>query len=159
MSEIFTIGYGNRPIGDFISLLQRYGVDLVVDSRSIPYSRFHAAYRKKALQDHLEKAGIHYLFLGDSLGGKRTEPDCLTDGKVAPRLVWAKESFRAALEQVIRAAQEGHVLALMCAELRPGQCHRAWMLAPPLEESGLAVLHIDETGGLKTTAEVLGWFQ
>ncbi len=42
--------------------------------------------------------------------------------------------------------------------LRPDQCHRSWMLAPPLEARGIEVLHIDEQGAIKTQAEVRGWF-
>ena len=159
MATIFTIGYGNRSIDDFINLLNHYGVNLVVDARSTPFSRFQANFRKKALQEHLEMAGISYLYLGDALGGKHVDPDCLVGGQVDLERVWAKDSFRAALGQVAQAVQAGQVPALMCAELRPGQCHRAWMLAPPLEANGFTVLHIDEAGGLKTTGEALGWFR
>ncbi len=155
---IYTIGYGNRSPADFIDLLRQYGVDLLVDTRSVPYSRFQPGFRKKALQDRLEEAGIGYVYLGDALGGKHIDPDCLVDGRVDPERVWAKESFRTALGQVMQAAQEGRVPVLMCAELRPEQCHRAWMLTPPLEAAGFAVQHIDEHGTLKTTGEVLGWF-
>jgi uncharacterized protein (DUF488 family) len=158
MPAIYTIGYGNRSIGDFIDLLRHYGVDLLADSRSAPTSRFQVNFRKKALQAHLEEAGISYLYLGDALGGKRVDPDCQVDGKIDLDCLWAKESFRAGLAQIAQAAQAGRGVALMCAELRPEQCHRAWMLAPPLEKEGFAVLHIDERGGLKTTGEVLGWF-
>ncbi len=159
MATHYPLGYGNRSIADFLNLLNHYGVDLVIDARSVPFSRFQANFRKKALQEHLERAGIAYLYLGDALGGKYVDPDCLVDGQVDLERVWAKEPFRAALGQVMQAVREGRVLVLMCAELRPEQCHRAWMLAPPLEASGFTVQHIDEHGDLKTTGEVLGWFQ
>jgi hypothetical protein len=38
---IYTIGYGNRSIGDFVKLLQNYEIKFQVDIRSQPYSRFN----------------------------------------------------------------------------------------------------------------------
>jgi len=154
--SIFTIGYGNRSISDFIDLLHRYGVKLLVDIRSLPNSRFQVNFRKKALQEYLGKAGVQYLYLGDVLGGKRVDPDCLVDGQVDLDCLLAKETFQAALGQVEENALAGFRPVLMCAELRPEKCHRVWMLTPPLEARGLEVLHIDEHGDLKTTQEVLG---
>jgi uncharacterized protein (DUF488 family) len=154
---IYTVGYGNRSIGDFIDLLRQYSIQLLIDTRSIPYSRFQVYFRKQALQKQLEAAGINYLYLGEVLGGKRVDPDCLVNGKPDLDCLLQKESFRGGLDQVEALAQSGTVVALMCAELRPQNCHRVWMLTPPLEARGLEVLHIDEVGGLKTTKDVSGW--
>ncbi len=156
--NVYTIGYGNRPIGDFLDLLRRYGITCLVDTRSLPYSRFRPDFRKKALQEHLERAATQYLYLGDALGGKRIDPDCYVNGELDLSLLFGKETFQTAIEQVAEMARKGIRLVLMCAELRPDQCHRSWMLAPPLEERGLDVLHIDEHGELKTQQEVRGWF-
>jgi hypothetical protein len=60
---IYTIGYGGRPISDFIDLLRQYGIRRLVDIRSLPTSRFRPDYRKAALQAHLEGAGIEYIFM------------------------------------------------------------------------------------------------
>ena len=155
---IYTIGYGNRPIGDFLDLLRRYGVECLVDTRSLPYSRFRPDFRKKALQEHLEKNGFQYLYLGEALGGKRIDAECYVDGVLDMARLTAREDFRAAIGQVAAEAQAGRHLVLMCAELRPDQCHRSWMLAPEMESRGFEVLHIDERGELKTQAEVRGWF-
>jgi uncharacterized protein (DUF488 family) len=156
--ELYTIGYGNRAIGDFIDLLRRYGVEVLVDTRSIPYSRFRPDFRKKALQQHLEAAGIGYLYLGDALGGKHVPEDCIVNGKVDLERLSENLEFQTALAQVEAMARAGQSLVLMCAELRPENCHRTWMLAPVLHTRGLSVRHIDERGDLKTQEEVLGWF-
>jgi uncharacterized protein (DUF488 family) len=155
--QIFTIGYGNRAISDFLDLLRHYSIQLLVDTRSIPYSRFQVNFRKQALQKHMEGAGVGYLYLGEALGGKKVDPDCLVNGKPDLNCLLKKESFVAALDQVAAQSSSGVLLALMCAELRPESCHRAWMLAPALESRGFEVLHIDERGSLKTTREVTGW--
>ena len=39
MNEIFTIGYGGRKTDEFVSLLNEYDIDTLVDVRSQPYSR------------------------------------------------------------------------------------------------------------------------
>ena len=156
---IYTIGYGNRPITDFLELLRHYGVQTLVDTRSVPTSRFRPDFRKKALQEHLEKAGFQYLYLGEALGGKRVDPDCVVDGKVDLERLYTKDAFQAAFAQVEELSRQGEVLALMCAELRPEKCHRVWMLSPLLIAHGFEVLHIDEAGGLKTQEEVVGWFE
>jgi uncharacterized protein (DUF488 family) len=156
---IYTIGYGNRPIGDFLELLRRHGIECLVDTRSLPYSRFRPDFRKKALQEHLEKSGIRYIYLGDHLGGKRIDQDCFIDGELQLSLLYQKESFQAALRQIEEIASQGTHPVLMCAELRPENCHRSWMLTPPLEKHGFEVLHIAERGELKSQREVRGWFE
>lgn len=145
---IYTIGYGNRPIEAFLGLLRHYGVDVLVDARSVPYSRFRPAYRKQAFQASLEAAGVQYVYLGDVLGGKLVDPSCLVDGQVDLEKLYALPSFQAGIEQVAALLAAGRTPALMCAEQKPAGCHRYWMLTPPLAARGLSVLHIDETGGL-----------
>jgi uncharacterized protein (DUF488 family) len=151
---IYTIGYGNRPIITFLDLLKRYAIAYLVDTRSIPYSRFRPDYRKKALAAHLDEAGIGYLWLGEALGGKLLDPQYLVDGQLDLERFAAREDVRAALDRIENGFRQGHQLALMCAVLRPENCHRAWMLAPLLLARGLEVLHIDEQGDLKTQTEL-----
>jgi uncharacterized protein (DUF488 family) len=146
---IFTIGYGNRPITDFLNLLRHYGIDTLVDTRSLPYSRFQPAYRQKAFRAHLESVGIDYVYLGEPLGGKKVDPDCLLpDGAVDLDCLYAKPAFQQALAQVMDLERQGRTPALMCAELRPENCHRYWMLSPPLVQAGFEVVHINASGGV-----------
>lgn len=152
--EIYTIGYGGRAIGDFIGLLKRYGIQALVDARSMPYSRFRPDYRKKLFQQHLEGAGIEYRYMGEALGGKLLDPQYVIDGKVDVERLQEREDVRAALDQIEAAVRAGELLAMMCAEQRPEQCHRAWMLAPMMLGRGIEVLHIDERGELKTQEQL-----
>ena len=158
----YTIGYGIRAIGDFIDLLRRIQVECLADTRSMPYSRFRPDFRKKALAEHLARAGIDYWYVGEALGGKKVDPACLVNGEVDLKKLYALPAFREAIDRVAERAAEaqarGQALALMCAEQRPEACHRAWMLAPPMEARGFSVRHIDERGALKTQSEVQGLF-
>ncbi len=148
--EIYTIGYGNRAIGDFIALLKRYGIQALIDARSIPYSRFRPDYRKKLFQSHLEGAGIDYRYMGEPLGGKLLDPQYVVDGKLDVERLQERADVRSALDLIEASVRAGEHLALMCAELRPEQCHRAWMLGPMMLNRGIDVQHIDERGELKT---------
>lgn len=153
--QIYTIGYGGRAIGDFLDLLKRFGIETLVDTRSIPYSRFRPDFRKQALQKHLETAGFQYLYMGDALGGKKIPEDCIVDGVVDLARLAENEAFKTALAQVEEMVRQNQSLVLMCAEQRPEACHRAWMLGVLLHQHGFEVLHIDEVGGLKTQEEVV----
>jgi uncharacterized protein (DUF488 family) len=109
---------------------------------------FRPDYRKQAFQAHLLAAGFEYRYLGDVLGGKHVDPAAMRDGQLDLPSLYALPAFRAGLDEIEAAARAGRTPALMCAELRPAACHRYWMLAPPLVERGLEVLHIDEFGGI-----------
>ena len=67
---IFTIGYGAREIDAFIAALQQQHIEFLIDVRSRPYSRYKPDFSRDALEGHLRRAGIRYVFLGDSLGGR-----------------------------------------------------------------------------------------
>ena len=80
---IFTIGYGAREIDAFIAALQQQHIEFLIDVRSRPYSRYKPDFSRDALEGHLRRAGIRYVFLGDSLGGRPADPTCYdADGKV-----------------------------------------------------------------------------
>ena len=70
---IFTIGYGTRPLPQFIDTLQSHGVAYLIDVRSQPYSRYKPEFSKKALAAALKKAGIQYVFMGHNLGGRQLQ--------------------------------------------------------------------------------------
>jgi len=71
---IHTIGHGDRTIEDFIDLLRRYGIALVVDVRSQPYSRWVPQFNRELLIHDLHHAGIKYHFMGNTLGGRPADP-------------------------------------------------------------------------------------
>ncbi|MBD3842282.1 MAG: DUF488 domain-containing protein, partial [Campylobacterales bacterium] len=63
-----TVGHSVYPIEEFIKLLNHNKINCIVDVRSSPYSKFASQYNREILSDELRKAGILYLFMGDSLG-------------------------------------------------------------------------------------------
>ena len=73
---IYTIGYGSRSIEQFVEVLQRYKIAYLVDVRSAPYSRYKPEFSKVELASELQRHGIRYLFMGDTLGGRPNDENC-----------------------------------------------------------------------------------
>jgi uncharacterized protein (DUF488 family) len=152
---IYTIGYGNRPIEEFVALLRRYEIEYLVDVRSHPYSRYRPEFRKEDLQAYLELFGIQYVFAGDQLGGRPRDTDCYTGTQVDYDKLRKKDFYQAGIERLQMAWAQDARMALMCAELRPQHCHRALLIGQTLADRSFTVLHIDGSGELKTQAEVM----
>lgn len=60
---IYTIGYGNRKSKDFISLLKKHGINIVVDVRRFPVSKY-PGFAKEELEKALLKHGIRVYVHG-----------------------------------------------------------------------------------------------
>ena len=154
-TPLYTIGYGSRTLEEFLALLQAHRIEYLVDVRTAPYSKFKQEFNKDLLQHHLEKAGLHYLFMGDSIGGQPKDPACYTDGKVDYDKVRARPYFQAGIERLKKAFAQQQRLALMCSEGRPEECHRSKLIGETLAEAGIPVCHLDENGQLLTHQQVI----
>ena len=146
---VYTIGHGALEIELLISRLQRWGVDLLVDVRSAPYSRRHPQHSRPALSSSVSAVGIEYLFLGKHLGGRPQDPDARTDGRVDYRKIARLPAFLAGIERVLTERECGRRLALLCAEASPLGCHRALLVAPAVAARGAPVLHILASGDIQ----------
>ena len=152
---LFTVGYGARTLEEFLAVLKTNAIEYLIDVRTAPYSKFKPEFSKDLLQYHVERAGIHYLFMGDALGGQPKDPACHTDGKVDYDKVRAQPWFQKGIERLRKAFEQQHRVALMCSEGRPEQCHRSKLLGEALAAAGIPVGHIDDDGGLLTQAQVI----
>jgi uncharacterized protein (DUF488 family) len=153
--SLFTIGYGGRTFEQFMAALKANRIEYLIDVRTAPYSKFKPEFSKDLLQYHVERAGIHYLFMGDALGGQPKDPACHTDGKVDYDKVRSQPWFQKGVERLRKACEQRHRVALMCSEGRPEQCHRSKLIGEALAAANIPVCHIDEDGGLLTQAQVI----
>jgi uncharacterized protein (DUF488 family) len=130
MSEtIYTIGHSTHPVEEFIRILNAYGIEEVIDVRTIPRSRHNPQFNEEALREELRAHGIGYIRLA-SLGGLRHR------AKTSVNSAWKNASFRGyadymqtlefagAIDELIGLAKEKR-LAIMCAEAVPWRCHRS----------------------------------
>jgi len=152
---ILTVGYGLREGDEVIALLRRHGVNYVGDVRSVPYSRRRTEFSREPFERLLRSAGLRYVFLGETLGGRPDDSACYdADGHVDYDRCRTASSFLSGIERVETAYRDGHRLALLCSEARPTDCHRSKLLAEMLVERGVPVSHIDETGELVEHGEI-----
>jgi len=133
MRKIYTIGYGNRKFEDFVALLERFGIKLVIDVRRFPTSKW-PEFVKENLQSSLPARGIGYTHLRE-LGGYRGGYERYTQ----------TPEFKRALEELVELASE-EPSVIMCVESYPSACHRRFV-AKELEKLGWEVVHI--IGGKK----------
>ncbi len=145
---IYTIGHSNHAREAFMALLMRHQITALADVRSVPYSRRHPDYNREVLKEWLKPPEIAYVFLGEQLGGRSQAPADFTTSQIDYRRLKTKPSFAEGLER-LRQGMTRYRIALLCAEKDPLNCHRGWLLAPELEDRGMAVCHILADGRLE----------
>src|ERR1700683_1304442 len=147
-APVYSIGYSNRSIEQFLALLRENSVTAIADVRSQPFSRSNPAFRQDLLRDVLRSAGISYAFLGKELGARAPDEGCYVAGKVQYDLLAATSAFQAGLDR-IQSGRNLHRIALMCAESDPLTCHRCILVARHLSARGVVVRHILEHGSVE----------
>ena len=152
--SIYTIGYGNRSIEEFVELLQQYHIKFLADIRSQPHSRFKPEFSKDVLEQQLMQHHIRYIFMGDTLGGRPKDPLCYVDGKVDYARVREKPFYQQGISYLHTAWEKQLHVALMCSEAKPQECHRSKLIGNTLIEQDIEVAHIDETGEIKTQQQI-----
>ena len=86
-STILTIGYSTRTLDEFVALIKRYYVTLVVDVRCVPRSRHNPQFAKEILPNILKLAGVKYIHMPNIGGLRRPKPDSINTA-------WRNKSFR-----------------------------------------------------------------
>ncbi len=74
MIEILTIGHSNHDVIAFLEILNRHNVEVLVDIRSDPYSRYASQFNKSDFERQVEAAGITYRYSGAYVGGRPKDP-------------------------------------------------------------------------------------
>jgi uncharacterized protein (DUF488 family) len=142
---IYTIGHSNHPLEKFIEMLAAYGIELVVDVRTIPKSRHNPQYNSDALPANLMEHGVEYRHVPDLGGLRHARKDSLNAG-------WENDSFRGFADYMqtegfekglaeLTILAQGRKTAIMCAESLPWRCHRS-LVADALTVRGTKVMHI-----------------
>ncbi len=151
---VFTLGHSNHGIEHFLSLLQTHRIEVLADVRSTPFSRFNPQYNRQRLEASLKECGIDYLFLGQELGARSSDPGCYEDGRVSYEKLARTELFKRGLRRVVDESMSKRV-ALMCAEREPLDCHRTILVTRELEKEGVPVVHIRADGATETHRQVM----
>ena len=154
MSSFFTVGHSNHAIDIWLALLRQHEVEVVVDTRSSPYSKYVPQFDKEPMQRSLEQAGIRYLFLGAELGGRPADPAYYdASGRVLYGRLRDDARFQAAIAR-LEDGMERFRVALVCGEEDPAHCHRRLLIGRVLTEHGHTMVHIRGDGRVESDAQV-----
>ncbi len=126
-------------------MLQAYQIDLLVDVRTVPRSRYNPQFNRDALPAPLAAVGIAYEHMPGLGGLRHARPD-------SPNTGWRNLSFRGYADymqtpefasnlQALQDLEAGRRVAIMCAEAVPWRCHRS-LIADALITRGVPVVHI-----------------
>lgn len=155
MRQLYTIGHSSHSPEHFIGLLQQYRIEVLVDTRSAPYSRYSPHFDSGPLRDLAIASGVKYLFLGDIVGGRPKDKDHYDGhGRALYSRMGKGEEFLGAIARLERGADEFRI-ALMCSEEDPAHCHRRLLVGRVLIERGAQLLHIRGNGELQAESQVI----
>jgi len=139
---IYTIGHSNYKLSDFLNIVTSFGIEVVVDVRSTPYSKYCPQFDKVSIKNSLNNAGVQYLFLGRELGARPDDSSCYYGERVQFGLLRNTDLFKSGIARLKNAASKGCVVAIMCSEKDPIECHRTLLISRVLKEDGVEVKHI-----------------
>jgi uncharacterized protein (DUF488 family) len=146
--DFLTIGHSNLPADQFLALLKAHGVTAVADVRSVPFSRRFPWFSSRTLSDRLQSKGIAYVTMGDTLGGRPTNPALYCDGIADYEAMAGTPEFHAGLDRVM-AEMIRHRVCLMCAEREPLDCHRCLLVGRAITSRGYSIGHILGNGAIE----------
>ncbi|MDO8281551.1 MAG: DUF488 family protein [Thermodesulfovibrionia bacterium] len=130
---IYTIGYQKSNLKHIISIMDAKDIGLLVDVRSVPYSRVPEKYefnKNRMIEELKDK----YLWVGDICGGKSGNP--------VPQKC---------INEIIDLHKgRGFNLLLMCMENHPCDCHRLYDISRRLVKSGEIPVHLFDGNEVET---------
>jgi len=152
---LFSIGHSSHTIDKFTRLLKRYGIEVIADVRSSPYSKYTPQFNKDVLENVLRNADIDYMFLGRELGARRSEEGCYIEGQAKYEIIAHLPIFRAGLERLLDGIKT-YSVALMCSEGDPIVCHRTILVCREIIKGSpdLKITHILGDGTTETHEHV-----
>lgn len=163
-TTIYTIGHSNVLASKITGLLKPYGIQVLIDVRSSPYSQRSPQFNRDELEEFLREYGIEYRFAGEFLGGRPNDPTCYKNRQVPKEdtdylhlvdypTVMTKDWFLRGLNRLIEIAQNQRV-AIMCSEENPSRCHRHHLVGKALMQRGVVVRHIRNDGNMVKAEQI-----
>ena len=141
--KIYTIGHSTRTLEEFEELIKIYNISLLIDVRTVPYSRHNPQFNKETLP--LKLKPTRYIHLPEIGGLRHPKPNSINlalknSGFRGYADYMQTKEFTESILKLIALAKENTV-TLMCAEALPWGCHRT-LISDALVARQIKVLHI-----------------
>ena len=97
-----------------------------------------------------------YQFMGDKLGGRWDDPDLVFLGNavVDYNKIRGEPKFKNGLEELLAIISYGKIVALMCSEKDPFDCHRFLLVSHSLAQKNITIEHILSNGDSISNGEL-----
>ncbi len=148
MNTLYTFGYGNLEIKEFLKIIKKNDIEVICDIRSQPYSSYKPEYSKEPLKEFLNENSIKYLFMGDNLGGRIDDKDCYEDNQINYEVLSQKKIFQEGLDRLLEGLKK-YSVAIMCSEKEPEKCHRTLLVSRFVKNRHGNILHIHHNDTLE----------
>ena len=117
--KLYTIGHSNLNLEEFSDILNKYKIDMVIDIRSYPYSKYVPHFNTDYLCTHLNaNMNIDYKDLGYVLGGKIAKYILSLNEVIIKKYYELLEMF------IDKYKDKNLNIVFMCSEKDPFKCHR-----------------------------------
>lgn len=160
--DIYTIGHSTHSEEEFISILKSYEIEVLVDVRSYPGSKYVPQFNKENMEIWIPENDIEYIYMKE-LGGRRKGNKDLDQSLIDG---WENVAFRNyagytltpeyedGIKELIHIGEK-KITCYMCSESVPWRCHRL-LISNTLVLREIDVYHImSET---KTITHELGMY-
>ncbi|WP_026736371.1 DUF488 domain-containing protein [Fischerella sp. PCC 9605] len=162
---LFSIGHSNHNLNYFLELLKSNEIKCIIDVRSIPYSRHNKIFVKNRLSSELSRNGVDYIWMGESLGGRRNDLENAIGFRQDDKYNSDSKYISGVLE-LLRIALTKPT-AIMCSEEDPRRCHRHNIIAHTLlyklpnnyQINNIKITHIRANGRLEDASSIDIYFQ
>lgn len=152
--QLYSVGHSTQSLDSLVGLLNKYGIQVVADVRTAPFSKFNPQFNRRDLEFGLREQDIQYVFLGKELGGRPDGEEFYDpDGHVLYGRMAETQQFKAGLDRLLDGARQ-YRIAMMCSEGDPTDCHRFLLVTRVLHTHGIPVVHILGDGTTRSTREI-----
>lgn len=152
---IYTIGHSNYSFGQLIKRIDKYRVNVIVDIRGIPYSKYNVQFNKEELAIKLRKLGYIYIYMAKEFAAKRTTRESYNEEGYADfNMVKDEIFFKNGIERLKVGLEKGYNIVLLGAMQEPVRCHRAILVGRELDKLGFNIKHILHNEELATQRDI-----